>query len=84
MQIFVYLLDEGTDAWRPVNAEHIRDDLYRIPDVPSSAEKWEFGSGDCVRCEMKTFADKVQRLAAREKCAVDSRSGVTPPLQKQE
>jgi hypothetical protein len=29
-QIYVSLLDEGTDVWRPVAAEHIRDDIYRI------------------------------------------------------
>lgn len=28
--IFVYLLDEGVDVWRPVDAEIVAPDWYRI------------------------------------------------------
>ncbi len=30
--IYVYLPNEAVDVWAPVDAEHVRDDLYRIPD----------------------------------------------------
>jgi len=32
MTIYVELLDEGTKCWRPVSAEHISDDVYRVLD----------------------------------------------------
>ena len=28
--VYVSLLGEGVDVWRPVSAEHIREDIYRI------------------------------------------------------
>jgi len=28
--IYVALLDEGVDVWRPVDAEHVAGDLYRL------------------------------------------------------
>jgi hypothetical protein len=51
--IFVALLDEGTDVWRPVVATPIGDNRYQIVSVPSSDEKWEFASGAIVRCETR-------------------------------
>ena len=44
---YVYLLDEGTDCRRPVSAEHIRDDVYRIVGEPPDPEdeKWEYLPG---------------------------------------
>lgn len=56
--IYVYLLDEGTDCWRPVSAEHIRDDVYQIsgeaPDPEN--EKWEFLPGAVVRCRQQKLS----------------------------
>jgi hypothetical protein len=53
-EIFVRLIDEGVDVWRPVRAQHVRDDVYRILDQPyeRDIETWEFGPGDEVVCEM--------------------------------
>jgi hypothetical protein len=57
--IYVYLLDEGLDVWRPVKAIHIRDKIYKIvsenPDPED--EKWQFSAGDFVRCESKPLSD---------------------------
>jgi hypothetical protein len=52
--IYVALLDEGVDVWRPVRAEHVRADVYRIADQTYEAEteRWEFVPGDLVRCGM--------------------------------
>ncbi len=53
--IHVYLLDEGTDVWRPVEAVHLRDDLYQIPadsTIPET-ETWEFQPGQIVRCKKR-------------------------------
>ncbi len=53
--IYVYLLEEGTDVWRPVRAVKVQDDWYRIlaanPDP--NDEEWQFTTGDVVRCEMQ-------------------------------
>lgn len=56
--IYVYLLDEGTDCWRPVSAEHIRDDVYRILGQPPDPEdeKWEHLPGALVRCRQQRLS----------------------------
>jgi hypothetical protein len=52
--IFVRLLDEGVDVWRPVVSEHIHDNVYRIADQPydRNIETWEFAPGDEVIAEV--------------------------------
>ena len=55
--IHVALLGEGTDCWRPVAAEHVSDDLYRITGKPpDDTEVWEFTTGELVRCACKTLS----------------------------
>jgi hypothetical protein len=56
MQIYLPLLNEGTDVWRPVEAEHLGGDLYRIAQEPPADEEWPVRSGDIVRCKRKKFA----------------------------
>jgi len=68
--IYVYLLDEGTDVWRPASADHIRDDIYRITGTPpNDTERWEFLPGEIVRCKNQTLGSGETRLIAREKVA---------------
>lgn len=47
--IYVKLLDEGTDVWRPVRAERAGAETYQIIDqeVPED-EVWEFAPGSLV------------------------------------
>lgn len=40
--IYVALLDEGVDVWRPVAAEHLGSDLYRLIDETPAGEVWEY------------------------------------------
>ncbi len=56
--IYVYLLDKGTDVWRPVEARHITEDIYVIEsEMPDpELEVWEFGSGKKVRCESREIS----------------------------
>lgn len=57
--IFVYLLDEGTDAWRPVNAEEVSSGKFRIVsrnEAPDD-ECWQFNVGEVVRCEAKHLSE---------------------------
>ena len=54
--IYVALLDEGTDVWRPVEAEP-EGPFYRIVGSVPEAETWAFDPGSLVRCEPREFAD---------------------------
>ena len=53
-EIFVRLLDEGVDVWRPVKARQLHDNIYRIEDQPydRDSETWQFEPGGEVICEM--------------------------------
>jgi hypothetical protein len=70
-QIYVALLDEGVDVWRPVQAERLSDSTYRILSQPydRSIETWEFEPGELVLCEMVESSDG--RILAATKKAVN-------------
>jgi hypothetical protein len=57
--IYVKLVGEGVEVWRPVKAEHLRDDVYLIVDQPydRDSETWQFGPGSSVVCEPVESAD---------------------------
>jgi hypothetical protein len=55
--IYMPLLHEGTDVWRPVQAEHFADGQYRISGHVPADETWAFQPGSIVRCENKVFHD---------------------------
>jgi hypothetical protein len=49
--IYVKLLDEGTDVYRPVKASIVNSDHYKLdcPDIyDPDDEHWEFPPGSCV------------------------------------
>jgi hypothetical protein len=54
VEIFVSLLGEAVDVWRPVQAELLHGNVYRIADQPydRQVEKWQFEPGDLVVCEL--------------------------------
>ena len=58
-QIFVKLLDEAVDVWRPVRAEHLHDNVYRILDqaYDRDIETWEFAPGSEVKGELIDASD---------------------------
>jgi hypothetical protein len=53
-EIFVYLPDEQVDVWCPVQAEHLRENVYRIVEQPydKKDETWQFEPGEEVVCEL--------------------------------
>jgi hypothetical protein len=55
--IYMPLLDEGTDVWRPVDGEPLAGSGYRILGSMPEDERWAFQPGTIVRCEWRTFAD---------------------------
>jgi hypothetical protein len=66
--IYIELLDEGVEVWRPVRAERRQDGLFRILSRPSDeTEAWKFPQGSVVRCEEKTFSGGNRGLVARER-----------------
>jgi hypothetical protein len=66
--IYIELLDEGVEAWRPVKAERRQDGLFRLlSGPPDETEAWTFPQGSVVRCEEKTFSGGYKGLVARER-----------------
>lgn len=64
--IYVFLPDEGVDTWRPVLAEHVRDNVYRIADQRQpDDEVWEFRPGAVVVCEYRELSGGGVLVAAR-------------------
>ena len=69
--IYVALIDEGIDTWRPVKARHEGDDRYLIvgKNEDPEDEHWEFQTGDVVRCKEFVFSGGSSGLVAFEKVA---------------
>ena len=57
--IFVALLDESVEVWRPVRAEREQDNIFRIADQPydRADEAWQYEPGDRVVCELILTSD---------------------------
>lgn len=64
--IYMPLLDEGVDVWRPVPAERLSADRYLVAGVVPTDESWQFVPGSVVRCEEHVFASGERRLVAVE------------------
>jgi len=67
--IYVRLLHEGSEAFRPVPAIKISDTVYQIdPAAPYNEEDetWEFGPGSKVEVRQpKDFRGEVRTIAVR-------------------
>jgi hypothetical protein len=66
-EVYVKLLDEGVDVWRPVPATKQADGSFRLcrPEwYDPQTETWEFPPFTRVRCEWKKFADGNRGLIA--------------------
>jgi hypothetical protein len=67
--VYVRLLDEGTDIWRPVRATALPDGTFKLarPEgYDPQAELWEFPPHATVRCTTRSFADGEEGLVAIE------------------
>jgi hypothetical protein len=65
--IYVRLLDEGTDVWRPVRAAALPGGTFQLlePDgYDPIAERWEFPPSTKVRCATRRFTDGGEDLVA--------------------
>jgi hypothetical protein len=53
VKIFVYLLEEGADAWRPTEAESIGDGLFKILPTPDYDGRRGLGISSRLNCAMR-------------------------------
>ena len=76
MKIYIELLGEGTPVWRPVDAVHIQDDLYRIVQTNEQPddERWPFEADSIVRCKLKQTEEGDLILVAHEHAMDGSQS----------
>jgi hypothetical protein len=66
--IYMQLLDEGVDVWRPVSAVDIGDGRFRLlptPDYDPEIETWEFLPGSIVAVESRRLSGGVVPVAVR-------------------
>ncbi|HEV3510718.1 MAG TPA: hypothetical protein VGS05_03380 [Candidatus Sulfotelmatobacter sp.] len=55
--IYMPLVGDGTECWRPVRAVQVGDDIFEISDKLPENESWAFSPHCRVRCRDKVFAD---------------------------
>ncbi len=66
--IYVALLGQGNDSWRQVEAVSEGENAYRIVsrnDCPE--ERWEYGTGERVRCRTTTLPTGERVLVATQR-----------------
>lgn len=63
-KVFVALLNEGTEVWRPVPAIHIQGNVFKLGGSVPEDEEWQFLPGQIVECENKTFSGGTSGLVA--------------------
>jgi hypothetical protein len=65
--VYVMLLDEDVDVWRPVTAEITSHGCYKITGNQPDDERWEFEPGMSVHCKERRFKDGTLGLVATER-----------------
>lgn len=54
--VYVKLVGEGVNVWRPVEAEQLDYDRWRLVEDPPEEETWPFAKDDVVRCERRKLS----------------------------
>ena len=66
--VYVFLMDEAVDVWRPVPSERASGDTYILGEIEGVAvpddEGWEFPPGTRVKVAMRVFSDGQPHLVA--------------------
>ena len=66
--IYIRLLDEGTDVFRPTTAESLASGAFKVMPTPNydpQGEKWEFVPGSLVECEKRKLEGKEVLVAVK-------------------
>jgi hypothetical protein len=61
--IYMPLLNEGTDVWRPVEAMKITALGYMVTQPQPAEEEWAFQPGYILRCEERQLSDGPKLVA---------------------
>lgn len=63
--IYVRLLDEAVDVWRPARAVHVTGEIYRLSEQPydQNIETWEYVPGDQVVGKMLELEGSLHLVA---------------------
>ena len=62
--VYVALLQEGTEVWRPVSALSLGGNRFRLLGRIPDGEMWEYQPGDDVIGERRIFAGTASGLVA--------------------
>ena len=62
--VYVALIGEGVDVWRPVAARELTPGAYLLEGTVPSDETWEFLPGQLVECEPRSFPEGESGLVA--------------------
>ena len=54
--VYIELLGEGVDVWRPLQAEPESPAIFRLPPTAPSGETWRFPPGSRVLCETRQLS----------------------------
>jgi hypothetical protein len=57
------LLNEGTDAWRPVEAMRIDGLGYMVTENAPPDEEWAFQPGNILKCEERQLSGEMKLVA---------------------
>lgn len=65
--IYVKLLDEGTEVFRPVPSVEVETNVYKLGSLESTEgdEKWEFEPGSIVTVENRILGDESVPVAIK-------------------
>lgn len=64
--IYLNIVDAGIACLRPVQAEHLGRDFYRIVENAPPDEQWEFTTGQIVRCQKRNLSSGKALVAIEE------------------
>jgi len=68
--IYVELVNEDVETWRPVTATREESGVYRLDDLHEEGEVWAFPPGSRVRCEIRELSGgSVEVACALAECA---------------
>src|SRR5262249_50784553 len=65
--VYVALLDEGVEVWRPATVEQVGPGRFRLDGPVPEGESWQFPPGAVVRCEQRLLSEGTA-LVAVERC----------------
>jgi hypothetical protein len=63
--IFMPLLEEGTDVWRPVEVTPLTGAEYRVEGPMPIGEAWQFAPGSLIQLRWKKFDNGERRLVPK-------------------